>query len=231
LQEDAAWSRRLLLAVGITLLATLCAAAILLAGSRSQEVSGGSASEDVGDTTRERSPAGNPRITEENEALVEDARSYAEDMGVSLEEAIRRLELQGGASPSRLERELRQSERDTFAGLWIRHKPDYGITVATAGDPEAMMEKVKPYVEGTQWEGTVMIKRVEATEAELDAARAEAERMLDRLRIRYSSGDNLYKNRMEIYVKDREAVQRKLQASGVELPEHVVIIEEWIRPT
>jgi hypothetical protein len=41
-----------------------------------------------------------------------------------------------------------------------------------------MLEKVRPYVEGTPWEGTVNIERVEATEAELKAARAETERML-----------------------------------------------------
>jgi hypothetical protein len=233
LREDAAWRRRRLpLAAGVTLVAALCVAAILLAGSRSQEALRGSASGEAAQgtaperaTAEDRSPSEAPRLADENEALVADARAYAEDMGVSLEEAIRRLEMQGGTSPSDLER-----ERDTFAGLWIRHKPDYGITVATAGDPEAMMEKVKPYVEGTQWEGTVRIKRVEATLVELHAARAEAERMLDRLGIRYSSGDNLFKNRMEIYVKDKAQVERELRASGLELPEHVVIIEEWIRP-
>ncbi len=151
-------------------------------------------------------------------------------MGISLEEAIRRLKMQGGATPSELERELRNSERDAFAGLWIRHKPDYGITVAATRDFEAVKEKAKAQLEGTQWEGTVRIKPVEATLVELNAARAEAERMLDGLGIRYSSGDNLYKNRMEIYVKDKAQLQRKLRASGLELPDHVVIVEENIRP-
>jgi hypothetical protein len=218
LQEDASWRRRLQLAAGVTLVTALCVAAILLVGSRLQEVSRGSAS---GEAAQSTAP---------ERATAED-RSYAKAFDVSLEEAIRRLEMQDDTLPSDLERELMRNEQDTFAGLWLRHKPDYGITVATAGDPEAMMEKVEPYVEGTQWEGTVRIKRVEATLVELNAARAEAERMLDRLGIQYISGDNLQKNRMEIYVKNMAQVQRKLRASGLELPEHVVVMEGNWGPT
>jgi hypothetical protein len=95
--------------------------------------------------------------------------------------------MQGGTAPSDLERELKNSERDAFAGLWIRHKPDYGVTVA-ARDFDDVKEKARSHVEGTQWEGTVRTKAVEATLVELHAARAEAERMLDRLGTRYDSG-------------------------------------------
>ena len=97
--------------------------------------------------------------------------------------------MQGGTAPSDLERELKNSERDAFAGLWIWHKPDYGITVAAARDFDDVKEKARSHVEGTQWEGTVRTKAVEATLVELLGARAEAERMLDRLGTRYDSGD------------------------------------------
>lgn len=130
----------------------------------------------------------------EGEALGEDARWYARDMGISLEEAIRRLKMQEDRLPTELEREQRVPG-GSFAGLWLRHRPTYGLTVATAGDPETMRQKIEPFVAGTSWEGTV---NVEATEAELRAARAEAERMIEQLGIRYSSGDNIMKNRMEI---------------------------------
>jgi hypothetical protein len=232
LQEDAPWRRRLPLAVGVALVAALCVAAILLAGSRSQEASRGSASEEATQstaperaTTGNRSPTEAPRLADENEALVADARGYAKSMGVSLEEAIRRLKMQGGTAPSDVERELKRSERDAYAGLWIRHKPDYGITVAAARDFEAVEEKARSQVEGTQWEGTIRIKPVEASLVELRAARAEADKIFERLGITASSGENLSKNRIEFYVKDEAEFESKLNASGLELPDHVVVME------
>ncbi len=225
--------RWLVLGGGIAALVVICAAAILMMNTRAdestpQEAAGSSSSS--GAPAEERSTINGLTVLTGEEALVEDARGYAEAYGVSVEEAIRRLEMQGGTAPSHLERELESSERDAFAGLWIRHRPDYGITVAAARDFEAVEEKARAHVEGTRWEGTVKIKRVEAALAELRAARAEAERMLDRLGIQYSSGDNLYKNRMEIYVKDKAQVQRRLREAGLEMPEHVVLIEAWSRP-
>ncbi len=52
---------------------------------------------------------------------MEDARWYAKDCDASLEAAIRRLEMQDDTLPTRLERELEERERETFAGLWPRH--------------------------------------------------------------------------------------------------------------
>ena len=233
-EELARLRRWLVLGGGIVAVAVLCAAAILLMNTRAdesttQEAAGSSSSS--GAPAGERSTINGLTVLTGEEALVADARSYAEDMGVSLEEAIRRLKMQGGTAPADVERELKRSERDAYAGLWIRHRPDYGITVAAARDFEAVEEKARSQVEGTRWEGTIKIKPVEATEVELRAARAEAERMLDRLGIPYSSGDNLYKNRMEIYVKDKAQVQRRLREAGLGMPEHVVLIEGWSRPS
>lgn len=220
----------LALTVGFAGVAALLLAAILLLGQPFREPSQDAVQAGTTGDAEQGNPGtssgrGGPRILSEEEALRQDARWYARDMGVSLDEAIRRLEMQDDTLPSDLERELKKSEGDTFAGLWVRHKPDYGLTVATAGDPEAMMRKIEPFVAGTQWEGTVNVKQVAATEAQLNAARAEAEGMLDKLGIRYSSGDAIMKNRMEIYVRNESRVERKLHASGFELPAHVVLIE------
>ncbi len=160
----------------------------------------------------------------------EDARWYAKDCDASLEAAIRRLEMQDDTLPTRLERELEERERETSAGLWLRHKPDYGITIPSTGDPEAMMDEVEPFVEGTQWEGTVRIKRVEASEVESNAARAEAEQIFDRLDIPHEPGDNITKNRAEFYVANRTRFERELRASGLEFLEHVVVLEGMSRP-
>ncbi len=185
--------------------------------------------EEPGKTQRgepgEASASGGPRILSGEGARRQHARWYARDYGVSLDEAIRRLEMQDDRLPADLERELKKSEGDDFAGLWLRHKPDYGLTVATAGDAEAMKQKIEPFVAGAQWEGTANVKRVEASMKEQNAARAEAQNIVDRLGIsRVSSDLNVFKNRAEFYVPDRAKFERRLTASGLKLPEHVAII-------
>lgn len=223
--------RALVLGIGLAGIATLLLAAIFTLGSPGRESARGDDRPEAEHKTEKSSGRKGPRILSEQEALRQDARWYARDMGISVEEAVRRLQMQDDRLPTDLERRLKKTERDTFAGLWLRHKPTYGITVATAGDPEAVRQKIEPFVAGTRWEGTVNVKRVGATEAELNVARAEAERMIEQLGIRYSSGDSIMKNRMEIYVKNKPRVERKLRKAGLELPDHVVLIEEWIRPT
>lgn len=223
--------RALVLGIGLAGIATLLLAAIFTLGSPGRESARGDDRPEAEHKTEKSSGRKGPRFLSEQEALRQDARWYARDMGISVEEAVRRLQMQDDRLPTDLERRLKKTERDTFAGLWLRHKPTYGITVATAGDPEAVRQKIEPFVAGTRWEGTVNVKRVGATEAELNVARAEAERMIEQLGIRYSSGDSIMKNRMEIYVKNKPRVERKLRKAGLELPDHVVFIEEWIRPT
>ena len=67
-----------------------------------------------------------------------EARMYAKDYGVPLEEAVRRLRLQN-ALP-RLEPELRKKEADTFAGLWIQHEPDFRLVVLFTRDGEKTIQ-------------------------------------------------------------------------------------------
>lgn len=72
-----------------------------------------------------------PIVQSSEEALREDARAYAKDYGVSLEEAIRRLSLQVNAH------DAAQVARDTagarFAGAWIEHEPAYRVVIRLTG--------------------------------------------------------------------------------------------------
>ena len=225
--EDARLGKTVVMAAGLIVIATLCVAAILLAGSRPEDASKSPASEESGQEgnrsgqtpAREPTMIGGHRVLTEREALVQDARWYARDMDVPLKEAIRRLQMQDDTLPSDLEREVKQRE------------PDYGITVAFAGDPERAVEIATPLVEGTRWEGTVNVKRVEASMKELNAARAETEKIFDRLKMVHDSGENVFKNRIEFGVADKAMFQRRLQALGLELPDHVVVNEGMARPT
>jgi hypothetical protein len=221
--------RTLVLSIGLAGIAALLLVAIFTLGSPNREAAkDGPQNGAAGGQGKKQQ---GPRLLSEGEAFREDARWYARDMGISLEEAIRRLKMQDDRLPTELERELKSTEEDSFAGLWLRHKPTYGITVATAGDPEVMRQRIEPFVAGTSWEGTVKVKQVEATEAQLNAARAEAEGIMNKLGVSYGSGDDIMNNRMLVYVRNKPRVERKLRAAELELPEHVVLIEGVDVPT
>ena len=67
-------------------------------------------------------------------------RQYAVDYGVSVDEAVRRLGLQGalGAFGALAE----TSEPETFAGYWIEHEPTFGAVAAFTGDAQATLDRL-----------------------------------------------------------------------------------------
>lgn len=67
------------------------------------------------------------------------AQHYAKDYGVSVEEAQRRLTHMAGDEISVLQNRLRTERADTFAGLYIEHKPTYRIVVRFTGDAQAQL--------------------------------------------------------------------------------------------
>ena len=81
-------------------------------------------------------------------ALRESAMAYAEDHGVSLEEATRRLRLQGEleAALTELEDEL----RDRFAGAWIEHEPQFRGVVRLTGQGLELPDAARSIVEQTR---------------------------------------------------------------------------------
>lgn len=87
-----------------------------------------------------------------NDPLVQDAKMYAAEYGVPLEEAVRRLRLQGPIGA--LDRELIMEERGTYAGLWIQHEPVYRVIARFTRDGE---RTIRPYAEGRPLEGLVEV--------------------------------------------------------------------------
>ncbi len=161
-----------------------------------------------------------------DDPLLEDAKMYAEDRGIPLEEAVRRLHIQEGSTKdvADLERLLRKHEAETFAGLWLQHEPEYRYVVLFTRDGE---ETLRPYVGGGPLEGTVEARSgADATLAELHSAQREADRITGGLNIATASGINLQKNRAEVYVPDRAKLETALRKAGTRLPEHVAMVEE-----
>src|SRR4030043_249268 len=77
----------------------------------------------------------------EEDALFYEARIYAAYHGFTVDEAIRRFELQDEAGA--LDADLSSKEANTFAGLWIEHTPKFRILVQFTRDAK---EKIRPYL-------------------------------------------------------------------------------------
>jgi hypothetical protein len=156
----------------------------------------------------------------ENDALRIDAQYYANDFGVSIDEAVCRLSLQGEVGP--LGAALRSREPDTYAGLWIHHEPDFGVTVLFTENPEATLA---PYVIDHPLEGIIKARKAEASLRYLEQAQNQAHDLASATGIRVESGINVPENRVELYVIDVKSLTRALREAGSRLPDHVKIIK------
>jgi hypothetical protein len=157
------------------------------------------------------------------DVMVKDAGWYAEDQGISLEEAVRRMKLQEDPSLKRLQPELTAKKRDTFAGLWIQHKPEYRYVVLFTEGGE---ETIRPYLECNPHAAVVEVRNgADATLAEPMAAQEEAVRITDGLGIAADSATYAMKNRVELNVTDRAAFEAALQDAGELPPQHVIVFE------
>jgi hypothetical protein len=144
---------------------------------------------------------------------------YAKQMSVSVEEAIRRLNLQ--ESIGALNATLRQREAATFAGLWIEHEPEFRAVVAFTRDGEATL---CPYVEGTPLVDIVELRTARFSLAELQAIYAQATRELDKLDFDLNVMLSEQNNRVQVPVSDRAWVESELKRVGAHLPEGVELV-------
>ncbi|MYC08104.1 MAG: hypothetical protein F4X57_13185 [Chloroflexi bacterium] len=154
-------------------------------------------------------------------ALVEDARSYAEDYGVSLNEAIRRLS--GQNEIGNLGSELESGESATFGGLWIQNEPDYRVVVAFTKDGE---KTIRPYLERTSVAATVKVCQVDKSLVELKKAREEAEEMVKGLGFNFGSGLDIPNNMVQLYLTEAkiEELEIELKKAGLTLPDNVELV-------
>ena len=154
-------------------------------------------------------------------ALVKDARSYAEDYGVSLDEAIGRLA--GQEAIGALDQELQSGESATFGGLWIQNEPDYRIVVAFTRDGE---ETIRPYLEGTSVSGIVEVRQVKKSLVELVRARDEAKEIVNELGFRPGSGLDIHNNMVQLYLTAAkiEELEIELRKAGLTLPDNVELV-------
>lgn len=214
-RSTAIWLLPAIVFVSLTLVAC---GSVGAAGDRTEKDRAGSQKAEVTALTR------CPKLGNDD-PLVQDALTYADDQDLPTGEALRRLRLQECYADdlADLERRLRNNEGDTFAGLWIQQEPEYRFVVMFTENGERTM---RPYVEGEPFAGLLDVRSgARATFAQLHDAQEEAMRVVDGLGIVAGSGVNLRKNRAEIYVTDRERLEAALRKADARLPEYVAVVE------
>jgi len=150
-----------------------------------------------------------------------DAQVYAEHHGVSLDEALRRFDLRDAFGG--LQVELTEKERDTFAGLWIEHTPEYRLVVRFTRDGEETMQR---YIAGQPYAEIVEVRGADLTLIELEALRVQMVRIADELGIPQHSATNIEENRIEVWLPDPDDVaglEEALREAGMRAPEHVMV--------
>ena len=168
----------------------------------------------------EENPSDEIKPVLNEDPVATDAAPYAEYYGLSLDEAIQRLELQGPVG--NLQEQLMTTKSEVFGGMWIEHEPDFRVVVLlTVGDEEV----VAPFVEGGPLDGQIEVRSAEETYESLQSIQRNT---IDALReagdIVFESTINQQQNRVELYVTDREAVDNARQEGSVNLHERVDII-------
>jgi hypothetical protein len=153
-----------------------------------------------------------------DDPLVQDAMAFAEDQGITVEEALRRLQHQqtiGDIQPF-LEADL----PETYGGLWVEHQPEYRIVIAlTKGDEVT----VRPYISDRPWAEFVEVRQVLYSLNELEEAQKAAMQIADELRIVVSTSIDVVENRVELRVGNPDLFRGELAAAGIELSELVEI--------
>ena len=151
-----------------------------------------------------------------NEALQQDAEAMATHTGISVAEAIRRLSLQDAIGE--LGAQLERQETKTFAGLWIKHEPDYRVIVAFTRNGQ---ETIDPHIQNTPLEELVEVRTVGVSLKELEIIQQQVIQMTRELGFPFESSINVQTNQVELYVTDKVLWEEALQRTNRKLPEHV----------
>jgi hypothetical protein len=168
---------------------------------------------------------GNTRTSQDapiynGDALLLDAKNYAIDYGVSLDEALRRLQLQEAIGE--LNAELYKSEQATFAGLWVEHTPQFRVVVQFTEDSE---DKVGPRIVNGPLADIVEVRRANTSLSNLEAEQTTAWLTVRDLGVPLDHDINVFQNRVELYVTDPVQLNDALKKAQIRLPEHVVVIK------
>lgn len=131
-----------------------------------------------------------------DDALLQEAKQYAAQFGVDLEEAVFRLRLQPAIGE--LQAELAASEPASFAGLWIEHTPSFRVIVQhTQGGGQRLQDHLQ--AEGRrELAGVVEQRTVRHSLKRLEAIHAAARRIAKAQGIPVDSSVSVADNRIDL---------------------------------
>ena len=153
--------------------------------------------------------------------ILQDAQYYADETGVTLEEALARLDTQNDDAIGNLQTQLHANETDTFAGLWLQHDPEYRVVVAFT---QAGEETIRKYVAAdSELAQLIDVRQAQYTFAQLEADQQEAFHILETLQLPAGGGIMVMDNRVVIDITDRAAFDAALAEAEATLPESVVV--------
>lgn len=157
--------------------------------------------------------------TQGEDSATYDAKMYAAQLGISVEEAMRRFELQNAAGM--LEAELQSKEAATFAGLWLEHTPAFKVVVQFT---DATKKDMTPYIQNSKLAAIVEVRTANVALADLEKAQAAALSSAASAGIPVESGINVQKNRVELYVAERNRLDSAVQKGQIQLSPNVEVI-------
>ncbi|HEY0370680.1 MAG TPA: PKD domain-containing protein [Thermoanaerobaculia bacterium] len=157
--------------------------------------------------------------TPPSQALLQDAASYAAQNEVSLDEAVRRLSLQGEIG--RLDDTLTRQEPG-FAGLWVEHKPQFKLVVRF--QDRSAEARLRTRLAGTPLANiAVEIRPAAASLAQLETRRATARQRIKHLGIPVDTDINIRENRVEIQSERAQTLKNAIAAAHAAIPDRVEI--------
>jgi hypothetical protein len=157
-----------------------------------------------------------------SEALRMDAQSMAGDLGISVDEAVRRLQLQDGIGL--LNARLQEAELEEFAGLWIQHEPEYRIFIAYVEDGDEILAE---YLSGLYFEDEIELKSAQYSYVQLQEDQQAVSKMMQDAGFSLASGINIQKNQVELYITDVNLFNETRQEKDLTLPPSVVVVEVY----
>ncbi len=157
---------------------------------------------------------------EVTDALLYDANIYASNVGISLDEAVKRLQLQDLAGD--LEAKLIESEPETYAGMWVENTPKFLFVVLFTRNGQETMNAYIPQA----LSGMVEVRTAKVSLAQLEQTQKEVHTSISNLGIPVESDINVFENRVAIYVTvaDQGKLDEAIEKGKVQLPDDVILI-------
>lgn len=155
------------------------------------------------------------------EALRYDATHYADTFGVSVDEAMRRLNL--SESIGEFAALLAEKEPDAFAGFWQTHASEYRAYIAFTHDGQALLDS---YLPKSSWRNHITLETATYTYQELRAVQLElAEYLINDVTIEATLGIDQEANKIEVKVLDQAKASSVLAAQESRAQDMITISE------